>query len=1191
MFKLRKITNFLVEKRYFILTLVLLMAVGCAFLTTKVHINRDISKYLPKTSEVRQGMDTMNKYFDTKNSSLNVMFKDLSKSKQAKIKEELEALDGVSEVSQKNKKSYTLYEITTSLDKDSKKAAKLYDDIYTKYADYDIVTSGDIDAENKAILPVWLVPLAISCALVILIIMSQSYIEPFLFLASILIAVLLNKGTNIIFPSISSITDSIAAILQLALSMDYSIMLINRYRQEKETEKDNVKAMKKALYHAFKSISSSSVTTIVGLLALVFMSFTIGFDLGMVLAKGVLFSLFTIFTVLPSLILMFDKLIIKTKKKSFNLKLDFLGKVIYKIRYVGIFLIVGIFIASFLLKGNLNIAYTDTETDEVSKVFTPNNQMAIIYPTKAEEQMIKVCEKLKNDYHINELLCYSNTINEPLKYQDVNAKLNDLGNDTVIEDDLLKIAYYNYYNNTDIKMTLNNFVSFIQNDIYPNANMSKHLDTNTRHNIERLKNFINIDSLNKPRSLEELANMFEIDNKEVEDLLIYYNSLNENTTLSLKEFTDFMNNYVQNSEYKDNVDQNSQNELKQIAPFLNQNTLKQNLDYEQMANLFGLDKKMTQDLYLYYLLFQDIDATMTLEEFAQTLKESDYFTSLDTTTQEQLEMISKFSNEDFINKENTVAETSLILGIPEELTTQIYTLKYTIEEREDDPLEYKVSLKDFINFTLTNEQVSANLPEEMKESLNNLVFIMNNKENYTYQEIATTLNIPEDSVKSIYILKTSQGFKMTPINFIDFILEHQNDNVLSSKLNKEAVQNLSKIQNITQSVLNNQTYNYNNMAQFLNANPEDLKLLYSLYDLKYKGNTVNLSYENFVNFLLNDVLTNSQYSSNIDTSKKEKIETVNKIIASSLNETKYSSDELYNLLNNLSDDVQKNLVEMLYIYYGSENNFNNDWTLSLEQFVNYLNDDVLTDYKFTEFIDDTWQNDIKKAKEDIKTAKELLVTPKYSRAVLNTNYQVENKQTMNFIKDIKNDLSEDSYIIGNSPMALDMSESFEKELNLITILTIIFIFIVVCITFKSFIIPVVLVLLIQTAVYTTMGILSFEGGTVYFIALLIVQSILMGATIDYAILYTSYYQESRKTLGVKDAIINAYNKSIHTILTSASILIIVTLIVGHFSTAITSKICMTISQGTICSSLLILFILPMLIASFDRFFIKKNRQK
>ena len=210
----------------------------------------------------------------------------------------------------------------------------------------------------------------------------------------------------------------------------------------------------------------------------------------------------------------------------------------------------------------------------------------------------------------------------------------------------------------------------------------------------------------------------------------------------------------------------------------------------------------------------------------------------------------------------------------------------------------------------------------------------------------------------------------------------------------------------------------------------------------------------------------------------------------------------------------------------------------------------------------------------------------------NTKYYFEGEETFNFIANLKNSLKfDDIYIIGDSPMAYEISKSFNEELNLITILTMIAIFIVVAITFKSFIIPLILVFIIQCAVYITMSILSLTGTNCYFISLLIVQSILMGATIDYAIVYTTYYIEMRKSFDIKKSIIEAYNKSIHTILCSSSILVIVTLIVGNFASQIAAKICMTLSKGSLCAALLIIFILPPILAIFDKIIIKKDSKK
>jgi len=243
-------------------------------------------------------------------------------------------------------------------------------------------------------------------------------------------------------------------------------------------------------------------------------------------------------------------------------------------------------------------------------------------------------------------------------------------------------------------------------------------------------------------------------------------------------------------------------------------------------------------------------------------------------------------------------------------------------------------------------------------------------------------------------------------------------------------------------------------------------------------------------------------------------------------------------------------------------------------------------------INEETQNDIIKAKEQVTKAKSLLVAKNYSRIILNTKLDYESEETYQYIETINNDLKDikEFYIVGDSSMAYEMDKTFAKELNFISVLTIISLIIVVGIAFKSFIIPVILVLLIQTAVYLTMGILSITVGSVYFIAILVVQSILMGATIDYAIVYTSYYLENRKTLNVKESILKSYESSIHTIMTSASILIIVTLILGIFAKDITSKICMTISEGTLCSSLLILLVLPGTRAAFDKKITKKIKK-
>ena len=1355
---MRKITNFIVKGRYVFLILFILLAVFSLYLSTKVNINEDIMKYLPKTSETKIGKDIMEEEFSEQDSSvLNVMFKDLSDTEKKDTLKKLESIDGVSSVlyentDEYNKDKYTLYVLNVDDYDHSETASNVYN--YVKDIFNTAGMSGSIYDENKPILQLWIVVVAIACAMVILIMLSDSYVEPWLYLISIGIAVFINKGTNIMFDSVSSITDSIVAILQLALSMDYSIMLSNRYKQEKKTHSNKIDAMKEALYHSFKAISSSSVTTIVGLLALVFMSFTIGKDLGFVLAKGVLLSLVSIFFCLPALLLIFDNLIEKTKKKSPKFNLTKLGNFIYKTRYIQSALIVLLFIAAYLLKGNIGILFTGSQQDKVGAVFPATNQVAIVYNNKYEEIISSYCKELEKDEKIDQVLCYSNTINEKLAYDELNKKFEDLGQDTEIEEYLIKLIYYNYYNkDSSNKMTLNEFISFIKSDIYTNDNFSDSLNKDTRDNLDLLENFTSSSLINKNRTTTEIADILGMNKDDADNILIYYNSKNADTKMTIKDFVNFMLNDVANDpKYSSSLDLTTISKLKQLQNFTDTNKINKKMNSSELSNIFGIDKNLIEQLFLFYKVNTESNTKMTLNQFANfalNMSNQDAYKDMfDESTINSLKMLSTLSSEQIITSEldvpsmktsfnnlglslddNTMtllyiyytgynsnskltlngfanvalnmsnqdgyqsyfsedtikslqtiislnsyydtelpnsnlysmfgidAETGVklnyvitgdlsgsyrmtplqfvntLLQTPEitselnsnqisQLGTAQYimsniTTTYSVDELTNALSQNKtivsvvygvydyqngnlknISIKDLINFLYENKS-NPFLSDKLSTASNmlNLAYTIVNNRNttYNYSEISNITGTDKQEVNKIFGVYDYQNgtTTMTPLEFANLILENKDNELLKGKLTNSSINELSLVREVMKGTLDQTKYSSSNLSSLLNIDNDTMSLLFSLYNSKYTKSNMEISLKNYVDFIVKDVMNNKDYSENFDSKKREKLTTINKIMNNSLNETKYTSAEAFALLNILSDDLDKSLVELVYMYYGSNNEYDESWKMTIEEFVNYLNSDILTDSRFDDFISSEKRTTITNSKKTVDKSKKLIVSDKYSRAVLNTKYAFEDEDTYKFINKLQDDVGnkDDIYVVGHSPMAVEMSKTFNSELNKITILTMIFIFIVVAITFKDLIIPFVLVLIIQTAVYITMSAISITGGSVYFISLLIVQAILMGATIDYAIVYTSYYRESRLTMGVKESVINAYNRSIHTIISSSSILIIVTLVVAGFASAIAAKICETISQGTFAAVILILFVLPGVLASMDKFICRKNKYK
>ena len=1266
---MRKITDFIVKGRYVFLAIFIIAALFSLYLSNKVNINDDIMKYLPKTSETKIGKDIMDEEFAEQDSSvLNVMFKGLSDSEKEDTLKKLQSIDGVSSVDYENteeynKDKYTLYVLNVDDYDHSETATNVYN--YVKDNFRMAGMSGSIYDENKPILQLWIVILAIACAMIILIILSDSYVEPWLYLISIGIAVFINKGTNIMFDSVSSITNSIVAILQLALSMDYSIMLSNRYKQEKLTHSNKIDAMKEALYHSFKAISSSSVTTIVGLVALVFMSFTIGKDLGFVLAKGVLLSLISIFFCLPALLLIFDNLIAKTKKKYPKFNLTGLGKFIYKTRYVQGVLIVILFVGAYFLKGNIGILYTGSEQDKVGKVFPATNQVAIVYNNKYEELITDYCKKLEQDEKIDQALCYSNTINEKLAYNELNKKFEDLGQDTQVEEYLIKLIYYNYYNkDATNKMTLNEFISFIKSDIYTNDNFSDSIDQNTKNNLEILENFTAPSLINKKRTTNEIANILGMNEDDAEKILIYYNSKNVETKMTIKEFVNFMLNDVANDkEYSSSLDKATISKLKQLQKFADVNNINKKMDASELSSVFGIDKDLIEQLFLFYRTTVDSNTKMTLNEFANfalNMSSNDSYKDMfDKNTIELLTILQSLSNEQIINttldEENmlvtlqklnfkidsntlsniyimytgSISDTSLNKSQPlgiinameldkkEALQMIMKNLddnEYTVEQLSKIfPAEYKtlinmiygsydkshgniklMSIKDLINFLNDYKEDSFVAPSlKGNETTLKLAYtIVNSLDKYDSKTISEITNTDLKQVTMIYGVYdyNNEPPAMTPLEFTNLILNNKDNEF---KISNSEISELSLVKEVMTSTLNNTKYTSSSLSSLLNIDNNTMSLLFSLYNSKYIKSNHDISLYNYVQFIVKDVMNNKDYSAKFDDVKKEKLTTINDIMNKSLNSIKYTSTEAFTSLDTLSDNLDKNLVDLIYMYYGSSKEYDDSWKMTIEEFINYLNSDILTDSRFDDFINSEKRTTITDSKKTVDKSKDLIVSDKYSRVVLNTKYAAEDEDTYKFINSIQDEIgnNDDIYIVGNSPMAVEMNKTFDNELNKITILTMIFIFIVVAITFKDLIILFVLVLIIQTAVYLTMSAISITGGSVYFISLLIVQAILMGATIDYAIVYTSYYRESRLIMGIKDSVINAYNKSIHTIISSSSILIIVTLVVAGFASAIAAKICETISEGTFASVILILFVLPGVLAATDKIICRNGYYK
>ena len=408
---MRKAFSFIVSRRFWILGVMIFLTAVCALLFLRVKVNYDMTKYLPDDSSMKKGMDIMEAEFPSMGAdkSIRVMAESLGADGEAELLEKLKAIPYVESVAHGPGERYhkgdaSLFVVSTSREYGSPEEQSIEKALEKNFEDYHILFQNDNPGVDGV--PVWLFLSAFVCLVIILMFMCRSWFEPVLFLVNIGIAIILNAGTNVFFGEISYITSSIAAVLQLVLSIDYSIMLMNRFRQEKEAGLDPCDAMAAALRNCFASIAGSALTTAAGLLALAFMHFKIGMDLGFVLAKGVLLSLLCVLTVLPGLVILGDRLIKRTEKKAVRISMLRLARFSYRRRYLLTVGFVVLFVVFFFLQGSTPIAYTLAKEDRIAETFPPENTLVIVYDNRDEQSMAELGETLSGVDGVTRVVSY-----------------------------------------------------------------------------------------------------------------------------------------------------------------------------------------------------------------------------------------------------------------------------------------------------------------------------------------------------------------------------------------------------------------------------------------------------------------------------------------------------------------------------------------------------------------------------------------------------------------------------------------------------------------------------------------------------------------------------------------------------------------------------------------------------------------
>ena len=422
-----RLAAFIVDKRNMMFLLYIFAFIFCIFSMGWVDVENDVTVYLPEDTETRQGLVAMNENFAAP-ASAQVMVSNISLETAQAIADRLAEIEGLTMVTFDSTQDHyrdasALFDITFSAGSTDPVCIQAQAEIEEVVAPYDASIYSSVGYDENAMLQQEMTTILIVAVFIIIVVLtltSRAYMEVPVLLMTFGAAALLNMGTNFLLGKISFISNSIAVVLQLALAIDYAIILCHRFSDEHETKNARDAAVA-ALSKAIPEISASSLTTVSGLAALAFMKFTVGLDMAMVLIKAILLSLLSVFTLMPGLLVLLSPIIDKTRHKKLLPNISFAGKFAVKVRRVLPPVFLAMLVGAFILSSNCpySYCYYDLQTSKMTErqtsyfkikdTFGVNNIVAVVLPSGNYEAEKKVIAELRDCPEVKSVMGLSST--------------------------------------------------------------------------------------------------------------------------------------------------------------------------------------------------------------------------------------------------------------------------------------------------------------------------------------------------------------------------------------------------------------------------------------------------------------------------------------------------------------------------------------------------------------------------------------------------------------------------------------------------------------------------------------------------------------------------------------------------------------------------------------------------------------
>ena len=1093
------------------------LSIAAGVLMFHTNVNSDMTKYLPDDSQMKAGLEIMNSEFGSlaqmSGADVHVMFEGVRPQEVPGIRTLLEAYPDVNGVAYRysSDSTHTVFDLDVPKSVDQKALGK---QISMRFGGNCVVET----SQDGATPPISVIIFAAILIMVVLFVTAQSWFEPVVILLTAGLAILLNMGTNALLPSVSITTNFIGSILQAVLSLDYCIVLLNRYRQEQDEHTDRrtaVIAANRAIRKAAPSVLSSALTTVVGLLMLCFMRLKIGADMGIVLAKGVVCSLICTFTAMPSLMLLFRRVINKSAKKAYVPQTDKLARFVAAHKLPMAIGAVILFFGSWYFSRQTTIFFSAEAESKIEEVFPSLNPFVLVYDTQDEDSIVSLVDHLMAQPGIETVISYPTLMSRPLTPAEMANHVRSLLTDfkdfmpegatvppealDAITPEMVQLLYYmRSKGDGQQRLDFPSMARFLHSHVAANPLFAGYLDEDMKKQIEVLQSMLDVSP----------AVPVEPEKQEIP------------ATSAISE----------------------KQEIPEVAEALEDTIV---LPRETIAPLPTSAALISMDEDTLSVPQIEMDR-IALVPFVARLNAS-------RTSAVTIEM-HKLTDTTAIRLPMSVNEMAVFIGSTPIQTRLVYG--YAPGVKKMSPLQYVHLLVDDL---FKRPGLAGMISDEQRTQLSQRAHLMDLADKDA-KLTPSDLNM---------LLRAFGVDNFTDDELIAFARppkpkQEPQASKQPSELNPEEIVNsLTDIQLSLHSTDTTRAVIETEQPQPAVTTPPA--------PVRHGPSREDLQAELFMEL----VFGGHSYTPEQMATKLAR---------------------LMKLSNVKSEPVTPAQMSLLYDYYGSVHSDCDTMRMGFEPLVVYLCDTLVYDERLADILPDTLRNEAASIQDQLQEGLGQLRREKHSLLVVLSSLPKESPATYDFVDtltalaDVR--LPDEHFYVGESVMYAEMRGGFDHEMGVVSLLTILAIFLIVAITFRSIIVPTILVVTVMTAVYVNVVVAGLVTGQMLYLAYLIVQAILMGATIDYGILFANYYRENRKTMLQVDAVCAAYRGSIRTIITSGLIMAIGPGAMALFiDDLMISNIVGCLAVGSFVAVLLTLTVVPAVLVALDKWVVygKKNR--